>query len=164
MNIAQELTQGNWDIDSWRRYDQKLTFADLKGMTLLAIKQLGSELRLITEDGRKFKLYHAQDCCESVWLEDICGDLDDLIGSPLLEAEQAVNSDGHWDDSPYSKVMRTQALIEDLPEKEYSADSTTWTFYKLGTNKGCVTLRWCGNSNGYYSESVDFVEITEEED
>jgi len=122
--------------------EQNYTFEDLKGKVLENIEQRGDdELLFTTDNGEVYKLYHVQDCCEYVGIEDICGDLDDLIGEPLLVAEEVVNDQ---DVNP-----------EGVPTKEYQ-DSFTWTFYKLDTRKGGVTIRWYGESNGYYSESVDF--------
>lgn len=85
--------------------------------------------------GRRMLMYHSQDCCESVSVEDVTGDIADIIGSPILKAEETSNNE------------------------ESEGDSTTWTFYHFSTIKGTVTLRWLGQSNGYYSESVDFVEL-----
>lgn len=115
----------------------------LKGLTLTEISgaETGSEtVTFKASDGRVFVMTHHQDCCESVDLQDIAGDVADLIGSPILEAEEVTNSDeplGGWADG-------------------YRPESFTWTFYKLGTIKGHVTLRWLGHSNGYYSEDVSF--------
>jgi hypothetical protein len=86
------------------------------------------------ENGDSYMFYHMQDCCESVYIEDICGDLRDLEGSPILKAEEVSSKNSDCDDF----------------------ESTTWTFYKFSTIKGLVTVRWLGRSNGYYSESVDF--------
>ena len=119
-------------------------FNDLKGCTLAAVEKVGDdELKFICDDGRKYRLWHSQDCCESVTIESIVGDLKDLIGEPLLVAEEAT-SDKHPPGHTPS---------------EYE-DSFTWTFYKLATRKGYVDIRWFGSSNGYYSESVDFDEVT----
>lgn len=120
-------------------------FEDLKGKVLTKVEnQNDEELVFTTTDGEVYKLHHAQDCCESVTIEDICGDLGDLIGEPLLVAEEVVHEQ---DVNP-----------DGVPAKEYQ-DSFTWTFYKLDTRKGGVTLRWYGESNGYYSESVDFCKV-----
>lgn len=100
----------------------------------------GSDVLLfLMNDGSAYAFYHSQDCCEGVAIEDICGDLGDLVGSPLTQAEEVVSPQG---DPP--------------PE---CPDSWTWTFYKFATNKGSVTIRWLGESNGYYSESVDIEAI-----
>ena len=95
-------------------------------------------------NGEKYKMYHEQDCCESVYIEDINGDLDDLINTPLLIAEEAINPPLH------------PSVVVPGYDQSY-----TWTFYKFGTLRGYVTIRWFGNSNGYYSESVDFAQIQE---
>lgn len=120
-------------------------FSDLAGVTLVKVENKGDEsLELTAADGRSFSLYHSQDCCESVSIEDIAGDLNDLIGSPIVFAEESTSSENPPD-----------------IKKDYQ-DSFTWTFYRLGTVKGTVVVRWYGESNGYYSESVDFVETNRE--
>jgi hypothetical protein len=126
----------------------EITFEMLKGKTLISIqgKEGSDEIIFIGEGGDKYKLYHGQNCCESVVIEDICGDLCDLIGAPILLAEEVI----HYCENP-----------DGVPTKDYQ-DSWTWTFYKLSTIKGSVTIRWYGESNGYYSESVDFCHLNKE--
>lgn len=108
-----------------------------KGLNKIEINKQMDEIIFHCEDESKYKMYHVQDCCESVTIEDICGDINDLIGSPIVVAEESTNNEN---------------------PKEW-AESFTWTFYKLATAKGYVTIRWYGESNGYYSESVNFEKI-----
>jgi len=109
----------------------------LLGKTLESIYNKEARILLFTtSDGEQYELYHKQDCCEEVIIESIAGDLNDLLGEPLLEAEVVSN---HSD--------------------SIFGDSITWTFYKFGTRKGHVTIRWVGASNGYYSEEVQLDRI-----
>lgn len=117
-------------------------FTDLIGKTLTSVTGVegGNEILFATDSGETYRMYHSQDCCESVYVESVAGDLVDLIGSPILKAEESTSS----------------TLPEGVTAPEYRDDSETWTFYKLATAKGYVDIRWYGSSNGYYSESVDF--------
>ena len=116
------------------------TFDELLGRTLYRVSADEAELTLYLSDTNYVRFSHHQDCCESVYIEDICGDLNDLVGAPLVEAEEVSN----YDDGPLG---------------EYE-ESYTWTFYRFRTRKGSVTVRWYGSSNGYYSESVS-VEVVD---
>ena len=66
---------------------------ELVGKTLVRVELNDGRdvLEFETSDGNRYQLYHYQDCCESVWLEDVNGDFDDLIGSPLLVADEVTN-------------------------------------------------------------------------
>lgn len=116
------------------------SFEDLIGRTLYKVTADQEELTLYLSETNYVRFYHQQDCCESVYIEDICGDLEDLVGVPLLVAEEVSNYDA-----------------EPKYEEE---ESYTWTFYKFATRKGYVDVRWYGSSNGYYSESVS-VEVVD---
>ena len=86
-----------------------------------------------------YQFFHAQECCESVYIAEIHGELSDLQGAPLLQADEEINTEADDDD-------------------DYG-NHTTWTFYKFATIKGSVTVRWCRSSNGYYSEAVNFTRL-----
>lgn len=115
-------------------------FSDLVGKTLLSIENHGDRVNFICDDGTVYAMFHAQDGSESVNVEEVIGDLDDIIGKPILKAEE-VTSDENPDG--YERL-------------KYEQESFTWTFYHLATIKGHVTIRWYGSSNGYYSERVEF--------
>lgn len=119
---------------------------ELVGKTLVRVSnQSDTQLIFVTDDGSEYMMYHSQDCCESVSIDDINGDLDDLVGTPILLAEEVSNNEFEEE-----FANSAQAAV---------CESYTWTFYRLGTVKGYVDIRWFGESNGYYSESVSFVQL-----
>src|SRR5437868_1444794 len=68
-------------------------FSDLIGKTLTAVVNHSDEtISFETSDGDSFQLYHCQDCCEQVSVESITGDLEDLIGTPILVAEERTDT------------------------------------------------------------------------
>jgi hypothetical protein len=110
----------------------------LLGKTLVAIEGgIGdNEIQFVTDAGERYCMYHFLRLLQvDIRVEDITGDLQDLIGSPILLAEESTGY-LYSDAGPYW--------------------SGTWTLYKLATIKGCVDIRWLDESNGYYSERVDF--------
>jgi len=135
-----------------------MEFSILKGKILkdIVIKNRDTELSdgneeiiFITDNDERYILTYFQDCCASCYIEDICGDLGDLIGNPILVAEEVISHDDSYDGA----------------KKQYEHDySHTFTFYKLDTIKGGVTIRWYGSSNGFYSESVSFFRYDPETD
>lgn len=140
-------------------------FSELKGKVLSKIEKIDNEeLIFHLETGEKYKLYHSQDCCENVSIEDINGDLEDLIGTPILLAEE-VNSEEFQKN--FEESFKLEEGKEDYEwnyknEKgESKPESCTWTFYKLASKNGYVDIRWYGESNGYYSEGVSFQKADE---
>jgi hypothetical protein len=104
-------------------------FEKVKLKQIIAIEGLengSSELVMIFDNG-KIRFHHIQDCCESVYIADFEGDPKDIVGELLVSAAEVVSSE----------------------------DGSTWTFYHFRTTNGDLMVRWCGNSNGYYSERVD---------
>lgn len=128
---------------------------ELIGKTLSNVERFGDELLMFTTtEGQRYAMWHRPDCCECVEIEDICGELTDLIGYPLLLAEESSNSrDDDVHDPPKD---------EDHDPDDYYG-SWTWTFYRFATIKGYVTIRWYGSSNGYYGESAD-IDLYEDND
>ena len=119
---------GNWAASS-------SDFAVLNGARISSIfgAKAGSEVVQFQTDRGVLTLYHEQDCCESVLVEDVTGDPLSLYGAIVVSATERsqVGEEGEW------------------------GESQTWTFYDVRTTQGDLTLRWLGESNGYYSESVD---------
>jgi hypothetical protein len=108
--------------------------AELVGEVFISvIGAVGDDMVFLRDDGTGFYFHHVQDCCEQVSINEIVGDLADLIGTPILDAREE-------SDDTFGGTC---------------AESCTWTFYRFTTIKGTVVVRWLGESNGYYSESVD---------
>lgn len=110
---------------------------ELMGHTLTKVVQIDEcEIRFYRDDGKVVKMLHHQDCCESVEIVDISGDLNMLTGL-VVEAE----------------VVTDDTYNPDLPNVYYDLDFQ-WTFYKIATVNEFVCIRWLGTSNGYYGIEV----------
>lgn len=100
-------------------------FKSLVGKTLTRVEKTDKTIEFWTCMGEHFRLYHSQDCCETVEVEDVCGDMSDLLGVPILLAEETQSGE------------HPEGADKTDPEGEF-----TWTFYKLATIKGSVTIRF----------------------
>lgn len=107
---------------------------DLLGQTITSIKMhKGDYIAKITTTNYVYDMF-CERSVEDYWVEDIVGDLDDLFGSPITMAEEVIGD--------YSNNIE-EGIFEG-----------TFAFYKLATNNGYVTIRWCGIYDENYSEKV----------
>lgn len=127
--------------------------SELIGKTLTDIQKSDDVIMFICDDGDVYQMRHDQACCESVSIDDICGDLNDLIGYTIIKAEELVSNE------PTLKQVAEKEKEKFEQGEDYweSDESFTWTFYKFATAKGYVDIKWFGTSNGYYSESVSLI-------
>lgn len=88
-----------------------------KTFTAVTVNDEKTEMDLHYEGGR-FRFEHMQECCESVYITDIEGDLDSLVGSPILVAQVVIEDDTEEDD------------------EHGRGEISQWTFYKVATVKG----------------------------
>ena len=123
---------GGYDIDEMLgKTIVKIIINDKNG------KEFGkssTSIKMETSDGTVYS-FHGEDEGSQIYIESVVGDLEDLIGNPLLQAEMVTNKEN-------SSRIRGEG-------------GYTWTFYKFATVKGYVTIRWLGDDwSGYYGEEV----------
>lgn len=111
-----------------------MDFSILKDQVITKIEGAevgGEDIYFTTSDNKCYSSTHQQDCCESVSIYSINGNIEDILNLPILEAS------------------------EDHPDYDYPhkyPDSYTWTEQILTTDKGTLVILWLGESNGYYGE------------
>lgn len=97
------------------------------------LEKYSDEMIVEFTDGSVFYMKHFQDCCENVSIEDVDGDVTDLLGGEWLDVEEHTK--------------------DDVMEDDWDGIGM-WTFYTIKTSKGTVWIRWYGSSNGYYGVGV----------
>ena len=131
-------------MDHYKYYDAVELLGKI--ITEIKINESQAEVYITTSDGI-YEMYHSQDCCETVRIENVFGDPTKLIGDVLVVAHEDVLSNEYPDDVP--------------TEERNSTDSFTYTIYTFATKTAEVKIRWLGTSNGYYSESVQITKISQ---
>lgn len=156
-------------------------FTDLMWKTIVKIENLDNK-RLIfhvkderydTDDIEIYMLHHtlAASDCEDVYIriESITGDLEDLIGSPILFAAESMSAANYRKGCPTcsnhkercpscSKFLKFSGVKDN---EDLDGCHICWTFYKLATVKGYIDIRWNAVANHEsFCVMVDFTEIS----
>ena len=115
-----------------------MDFSILTGKVLTKIDEQGEAIYFHCADGQVYSSVHMQDCCESVHVYEIRGDIQAVLESPVLFA---------CEDWPGTVILGI---------KYDPCDSYTWTRQRIETKRGYVEFIWLGESNGYYGETPYF--------
>src|SRR5574343_300489 len=118
-------------MESEMGYLDRIDASSLVGETLtyIDIDPENNVILLTTESGKRIKIYHDQDCSETVEIVDTDGNWHDLIGKPIVLAEHEAQQDGD-------------------PQPSEWADSWTRTTLTFKVDGSTVISRWIGKSNG----------------
>lgn len=103
------------------------TISEVRGM-----EEGSKKVEIITDLGI-LEMFRETQCCGEVYLLDVCGDPEDLIGGVIIQFELRKGSLTGKKQSSHKGQAPTQAAR--LSWREY-------TFYECRTTKGDVTLRW----------------------
>ena len=114
--------------------------SSLVGKTIFSITVSKNSISFKTGDG-EYIMLGISEYGVVIELQEVDGDLEDLLDSPVLEASEKSGDD------------------QKSPPDDYTYDSWTWALYKIGTRKGRVNLWWLGIGIGYYPEMVSFLRV-----
>ena len=118
------------------------TYTEFSGKTIQEVrgcKKHSDEVTIKFTDGSCLKFYHRQDCCETILLEDFDATPEDLVSAKIISIEERISRSNENEIKPLNTCD----------------ESYTWSFYVIKTSKFTMTMRWYGESNGWYSETVD---------
>lgn len=114
---------------------------ELAGKTIINLDDSANgDLRFTMDDGSVYEMGYIPDCCATCDIESGLSDLQAMVGQKLVSVSMDTSSE----------------RPADVAKPEYEPESQTWTFYTFRSNEATAQLRWFGESNGYYSESVTF--------
>ncbi len=132
-------------MNSEESYWEQTTVDDMEGHTIkyvsgvefitqndMELKPNMEEVYFVMEDGTVFGFGHKQQCCENVCLLDV--------------------------EPSSSEELRGAKIIESIVSSSSEEDPLVWTFYKIKTSKGYVTMRW-GGPLSYYGMEVDVIKF-----
>lgn len=133
-------------IDRYGEFQAQV--ADIVGKRVLAVNGLKKDseaVDFLLSDGSVFEMAYHPDCYASCYILELDCAPEDFVDQVVLSAEVVSNAENP------------------PPPGEYAPDSYTWTFVKFSTSKGHFTVRWYGESNGYYSETPSFTRLPPDE-
>ncbi len=110
-------------------------FNCLLGKKIKKIKKINDdEIRFYTKNA-EYRMYGDQECCENIYIDDICGDFKNIVKQEILLANESF--------------------------QPCFSNTLGWTFYNLATIKGTVTITWKGKANSpYYSLRAKLFKIS----
>ena len=133
----------NQGMFSMKKFDEEIVFDEMAGKVITKVigKNGDNCLTFETNNGEVFKFFHEKDG-NFAKIDNICGDLNNLVGKPLLSAKAV--------------IFHNHSLIN-MQEK----NNPNWIFYRFSNLETRVDIRWYDKTKYNYSEEVSFYYVDE---